>query len=123
MSVGSARSSAESGLRARRLVRNRFEARRAEATGLLHDHLASEVLHAEHLVHDLADVMDVLIRNLDEDAARIGKQFSGEKQAVPQVRQVAVDAEGPDVAVRLNLLGLAGETRIIAVFHVTPRNE
>lgn len=61
--------------------------------------------------------MQILIGDLHKDTPRIGQQFLAEDQAVAQVGEVGVDAEGPGVAVGLDHLGLPGEVAF-PVLHV-----
>jgi hypothetical protein len=53
--------------------------------------------------------MHVLVADLDEDAAGLGEQVAGGGEAVAEVAEVAVDAQLPGVAERLDLLRLAGQ--------------
>jgi hypothetical protein len=62
--------------------------------------------------------MQILIADLHEDAAGIGEEFAGHRQAVAQVGEVRVDAERPGVAVRLDHFRFAGEV-LFTVLHVT----
>ena len=61
--------------------------------------------------------MQVFIRYLYEDAPRIGQEFFTEDQAVTEVREVGMDAEGPGIAVGLDHLRLPGEVAFL-VLHV-----
>src|SRR3990170_5427243 len=80
--------------------------------------LAEKVLAAEHLVHDTADQMDVLITDLDEDRPCLSQQLAGHDESIPQVREVGVDAQLPRVAEGPYLLRLAGEVLGLPVSHV-----
>ncbi len=76
------------------------------------------VLAPKHLVQQRADEMHVLVADLDEDAAALSEQVAGGGEAVAQVAQVAVDAQLPGVAERLDLLRLPGQILGLGVLHV-----
>ncbi len=78
---------------------------------------------AEDVVHDHTDSMDVLVADLNEAASALMEKFAGQQQAVPQVRQVRVNAEFPSIPERANLLGLGGQVGILAVGHFAPVDE
>ena len=61
--------------------------------------------------------MQILIADLHEDAAGIGKQLLRHRQPVAQVGEVRVDAERPGVPVRLDHLRLAGQV-LLPILHV-----
>jgi hypothetical protein len=46
--------------------------------------LRHEILRPEDLVHDLADVVQVLVEDLDEEAAGGGEQLAGDEQPLAQ---------------------------------------
>ena len=52
--------------------------------------------------------MNILITNLHKDASAVRQQFFCNNQTVAQICEVGVYAEGPRIAVRLNLLPFAG---------------
>ncbi len=62
--------------------------------------------------------MDVLVADLDEAAAAVGQQVPGRQQSVAEVVEVAVDAQLPGVAERLDLLDLAAGVLVAAVLDV-----
>ena len=62
--------------------------------------------------------MHILIADLHEDRAGIGKQIARDGEPVAQVGEIAVDAVAPCVAERLDLLRLAGDVVGVAVLHV-----
>src|SRR5438270_8719887 len=62
--------------------------------------------------------MHVVFADLDEDAAALGEQVAGGGEAVAHVAQVAVDAEFPGVAERLDLLRLAGQVLGLGILYV-----
>ena len=45
---------------------------------------AAKILRPEHFIHDFADVVEVFIGDLDEDAAAGMEEVAGEQEAVAQ---------------------------------------
>src|SRR4051794_29252638 len=62
--------------------------------------------------------MNISVADLDEYAAALGEEVAGGGEAVAEVGQVAVDAQLPGIAERLDLLGLAGQVLGLGVLHV-----
>ena len=63
--------------------------------------------------------MDILIPDLHEHRARVGKQVASNLETVSEVREVGVDAFAPSVAERFHLLRLTRYVLRPAVAHVT----
>ena len=80
---------------------------------------SDEILRAEHLVHDLADMVQILVGDLHKNATGGSEQLAADQQPVSQVGEVRVQAEFPRVAVpgpspaRASVL-------VVVVLHVPP---
>ena len=62
--------------------------------------------------------MNILIADLDEDAAAFGEEVARDCEAVAEVGEVGMDAEFPGVAEGADLFGLARGILGLAVLHV-----
>jgi hypothetical protein len=79
--------------------------------------LPTIVIDTEDLIQNHSHPVQVLVRDLHEDAAAVLQQLPRQHQPIPQVREVRVHAERPGIAIRLDGLGLAGQV-LFAVLHV-----
>ena len=62
--------------------------------------------------------MGILIPNLHEDRTTLRQQFPGNRQPIPQIRQVRVNAVPPGIPKRLHLFRLAADVLRLAVLNV-----
>jgi hypothetical protein len=102
------------------VAHRRYEIR-ALACRLYNRYQAANVLRPKYLVQDGAHTVEVLIADLDKDAARCREQFLGSDESVSKIRKVRVSAEGPRVPVCANHLGLTCKV-LIAVLNITLTN-
>lgn len=91
------------------------------ASRLLHLNKRTEILLPEHLIHQCADAVHVLVPDLHEDAAAVGEKIVRHGQTVAQVGEIGVDAVAPRVAEGAHLLWLARDVVLRAVLHVAAR--
>ena len=68
-------------------------------------------------------MVQVLIRNLHEDRARLGEQITRQQQTVAQIGEVRVQPQLPGIPVSLDHLRLAGQGLVVVVADVALADE
>src|SRR4051812_30332082 len=66
--------------------------------------------------------MDILLANLNDDRARISQQVARGGESLPKICEIAVDAESPSIAVRLDLLGFSSNGRVVRLLRRAVRD-
>jgi hypothetical protein len=82
----------------------------------------TEIPFPEYLIHYRSHPVNILVSDLYEDGASLGHQISRHSQAIPQIRQVAVNPIAPSITKRPHLLRLTGDVLDVAVLHIPARS-
>ena len=84
-------------------------------------YLGNCIIRSKHFIHQGPNAMDILVSDLNEDAAAFRQQIPRHGQPIPQIRQIRMNPIPPSIPERLHLLRLAADVLRLAVLHVAAR--
>jgi hypothetical protein len=106
-----------------RIPKNEIGGGRQKLTGcascLSHGNDGDRISATEHLIHDRAQEVYVLVTDLHENTSTLHENVAGKSQSFPKIRQVRMDAELPGVPERPDLFGLSRHILCFCILHIS----